>query len=288
MSFLRIFSPSKVNLFLKVLFRRPDGYHELQSVIQPVSVFDELTLFVERGEGITLSGSGRNMPSDSENLAVSACSLYIEAASLKTKISISIKKNIPLGSGLGGGSANAAAVLVGLNRIFGKFADRDLFRMAASLGADVSFFIRSTTSLVEGVGERVTPLLDFPLFHYVIVFPKINVSTADVYRKWKPLGNPPSEVNPGEIIEKFRRGEFPLLNDLEDTVCGIFPEVLSVKETLCSLGARAVLLSGSGSCVFSVFKDTKEAERIYEYLRTSPDFDVFLARGISGWNFLAD
>ena len=288
MSFVKLLSPAKVNLFLRIFRKRPDGYHELQSLLQPVSLFDEISLSVEPGEGSGLSCSGREMPSGRDNLAVAASHLSLEKAGIQKRVSIGIKKSIPLGAGLGGGSSNAAAVLVGLNRVLRKFTDRELLSMAASLGADVPFFIRSASSFVEGVGERVGVLSDFPLFHYVILFPGKSLSTREVYQRWESPERPPEKIDPVSLAERFRRGDFPLENGLEAAVFEMFPEILSLREIFRSLGARFVLVSGSGSSVFSVFREQREAEEIYEYLRTSSEFDVFLARGISGWHFLAD
>ncbi len=288
MSFVKILSPAKVNLFLRVLKKRSDGYHELQSLLQPVSLFDEISLSVESGEGLNLLCLGRKIPSGMDNLAAAASQLYLRQAGIRKKVSIEIKKNIPVGAGLGGGSSNAAAVLVGLNRILRKFADRDLLMMAASLGADVPFFIRSTASFVEGVGEKVGSLSDFPPFHYVILFPGKRLSTREVYKRWKHTGRSPEKVDPGPLAEQFRKGDLPLENGLESAVFGIFPEISSLKEIFQSLGAHFSLVSGSGSSVFSVFREQHEAEQVYGYLGTSSEFDVFLARGINGWHFLAD
>ena len=288
MSSVKLLSPAKVNLFLRILRKRPDGYHELQSLVQPVSLFDEISLSVEPGDGVSLLRSGREMPSGRDNLAVAACNLYLGGAAVRKRVSIGIKKNIPLGAGLGGGSSNAAAVLAGLNKILRKFTDRDLLRMAASLGADVPFFIRSTASFVEGVGERVEVISDFPLFHYVILFPRKSLSTREVYGRWKSPECFPERVKCASLVEQFRRGDFPVENGLSEAIFGIFPEIDSFREIFRSLGARFVLVSGSGSSVFSVFRERREAEEIYEYLRTSSEFDVFLAQGISGWHFLAD
>jgi len=288
MSFVKLLSPAKVNLFLRILGKRPDGYHEIQSILQPVSLFDEVSLSVEPGKGSGLLCSGREMPSGGDNLAVAASRLYLEEAGIRKKVSIGIKKNIPLGAGLGGGSSNAAAVLVGLNRILGEFTDGNLLRMAASLGADVPFFVRSTSSFVEGAGERVRVLSRFPLFHYVIIFPRKSLSTREVYSRWEPPSRPPERIDAVSLAGSFRRGDLPLENGLEDTVFGIFPEIFSLRETFRSLGVRFALVSGSGSSVFSVFRKRREAEEIHEYLATSSEFDVFLAGGISGWHFLAD
>ncbi len=288
MSFVKLLSPAKVNLFLRILEKRPDGYHELQSILQPVSLFDEISLLVEPGDGVSFSPSGRDMPSGKDNLAVAACRLYLETGSVQKKVSIDIKKNIPLGAGLGGGSSNAAAVLVGLNRILRKFTDRDLLSMAASLGADVPFFIRSISSFVEGIGEKITLLADFPLFHYVVLFPGNPLSTQKIYGKWKCPDPPPEKILPASLVELFCRGEFPLENGLEDAVFETLPDILSIREMFLSLGAGSVLVSGSGSSVFSVFREFSEAKRIYEYLITSSEFEVFLTHGIKGWHFLLD
>ena len=288
MSLVKLLSPAKVNLFLRILGKRPDDYHEIQSLLQPVSLFDEVSLSVEPGEGSSLSSSGREMPSGEDNLAVAASRLYLERAGIRKKVSMGIKKNIPLGAGLGGGSSNAAAVLVGLNRLLGKFTDRDLLGMAASLGADVPFFVRSASSFVEGAGERVGVISDFPLFHYVVLFPGKSLSTREVYGRWERPERPPEKADPVSLARRFRGGDFPLENGLEAAVSGMFPGILSLKEIFRSLGARCVLVSGSGSSVFSVFRERREAEEVYGYLGTSSEFDVFLARGISGWHFLAD
>ena len=288
MSFVKLLSPAKVNLFLRILRKHPDGYHELQSVLQPVSLFDEISLSVESGEGVSLSPSGSDMPSGKDNLAVAACHLYLETAAIRKRVSIAIEKNIPLGAGLGGGSSNAAAVLVGLNKILRKFTDGELLQMAASLGADVPFFIRCTASFVEGVGEKVTVLSDFPIFHYVILFPRKSLSTREVYARWERPDRLPERADSAFLVEGFRSDDLPIENGLEEVVFGIFPDILSFREIFRSLGARYVLVSGSGSSVFSVFRKQGEAEEVYEYLRTSSEFDVFLAEGIKGWHFLAD
>ena len=288
MSSVRLLSPAKVNLFLRVLGRRPDGYHEIQSLAQPVSLFDEIAVSVGEGGGVSLSTAGKEVPSGGDNLAAAAASAYLEEASLEKRVSVAIRKKIPLGAGLGGGSSNAAAVLAGLDRLLGKLGEEDLLRVAARLGADVPFFTKSASSFMEGVGERVEVLPDFPLFHYVIVFPEKSVSTREVYRRWREPETPPERVDPAALAGEFRLGRFPLENGLEEPLLELFPGAVAAKELLRSFGAERVLVSGSGSSVFSVFGERAPAEEIYEYLRTSDDFEVFLAEGISGRHFLAD
>ena len=205
MSSVRLLSPAKVNLFLRVLGRRPDGYHEIQSLAQPVSLFDEIAVSVGEGGGVSLSAAGKEVPSGGDNLAAAAASAYLEEASLEKRVSVAIRKKIPIGAGLGGGSSNAAAVLAGLDRLLGKLGEEDILRVAARLGADVPFFTKSASSFMEGVGERVRVLPDFPLFHYVIVFPEKSVSTREVYRRWREPETPPERVDPGGA----RRGVSP-------------------------------------------------------------------------------
>ena len=288
MSSVRILSPAKVNLFLRVLGKRPDGYHEIQSLAQPVSLFDEIAVSVGPGRGVGLSSSGRAVPAGEENLAVAAVAAYLEEAAVERRVSVEMRKKIPLGAGLGGGSSNAASVLVGLDRLLGALGEERLFGIAARLGADVPFFTRSSAAFAEGKGERVRTLSDFPLFHYVIVFPGTGVPTRDVYERWEEPESPPERVGPVPLAAEFRAGRFPLENGLEEPLFGLFPKAASLKELFRSFGAESALVSGSGSSVFSVFGEREPAEEIYGYLRTSDDFEVFLAEGISGRRFLAD
>lgn len=288
MSSVKILSPAKVNLFLRVLGKRPDGYHEIQSLAQPVSLFDEVAVSVGPGRGVGLSSSGRAVPAGEENLAAAAAAAYLEEAAVEKRVSVEIRKKIPLGAGLGGGSSNAASALVGLDRLLGALGEERLLGVAARLGADVPFFTKSAAAFMEGAGERVRTLSDFPLLHYVIVFPGTEISTRDVYERWKEPESPPERIDPAALAAEFRAGRFPLENGLEEPLFGIFPEAASLKELFRSFGAESALVSGSGSSVFSAFGERGPAEEIYGYLRTSDDFEVFLAEGISGRHFLAD
>lgn len=290
MSFLKILSPAKVNLFLQVLGRREDGFHLIKSVVQPIDLFDEISLNTESGEGIELKTFGLKVPHDESNLAVKAARGYLDIAGIVRRVEIELIKNIPVGAGLGGGSSNAAAVLVGLNRILGKLDDKDILQLAGRLGADVPFFVRSVTSIVEGIGEKITLLRDFPLFYYVVLFPRINLSTKSVYEEWDKVdGNSSTPLETEQLIKKFSEdNELPLLNDLENAAFGMHLGIESFKKIFYSLGAGNVLMSGSGSSIFSVFRKQKDAENVYEYLRVSNEYDVFLTKGISGWHYVLD
>ena len=292
MSSITLLSPAKVNLTLEVLGTRPDGYHDIRSLIQPVDLFDEVKIETIEGEGIVISSSGIEIPQGRDNLAWKAADMFLRETGFDTGVAISIKKKIPPGSGLGGGSSNAAAVLTGLNRITNALPEETLFGIAPRLGADVAFFLRSVASVAEGIGERITAIKDFPLLYYVILCPNLHVSTVDVYRKWDELniGAPGDKPFLGidEIIDGFRRGtgDFPLHSDLEAPAFSLFPEIKAFRQILSSLDVKNVLMTGSGSAVFAVFRDELEAHEIYEYLKTSPTFQVFFATGIRGWHRL--
>ena len=292
MSSITLLSPAKINLTLEVLGVRADGYHEIRSIIQPIDLFDELTIEVDEGSGIELESSGISLPSGEENLAWKAADLFLESSNLNKKIKISIKKRIPLGAGLGGGSSNAAAVLTGLNRLTEALSQEELFSIAPKIGADVPFFIRSLASNMEGIGEKITAIKDFPTFHYVVLCPNIHTSTAEVYKKWDELNKTDqdnTELSNNDIetlLNQFcdEKETPPLYNDLEESAIALHPEIASYKKILSSLGLKSVLMTGSGSAVYAVFRDVEEALEIYEYLQTSPTFQVFIASGIKGWH----
>ena len=291
MSSIKLLSPAKVNLTLEILGLRPDGYHDIRSIIQPISLFDEVIINYEEGTGIELETSGIETPSGKENLAWRAADLFLKESGLDHKIKITIKKHIPLGAGLGGGSGNAAAVLIGLNRLTKALSEKKLSKIAPTIGADVAFFIRLQTAIMEGIGDRISVIRDFPDFHYVILYPNIHTSTEQVYKKWDELNDTghtlqnSSNQNYDELAKQFYdKIEPPLQNDLEEAAISIHPEIKSFKEILYSLGLKSVLMSGSGSSVFALFRSEDEALEIYEYLKTSPTFKVFLASTVKGWH----
>ncbi|HKQ32908.1 MAG TPA: 4-(cytidine 5'-diphospho)-2-C-methyl-D-erythritol kinase [Thermodesulfobacteriota bacterium] len=290
MSSITLLSPAKVNLTLEVIGKRPDGYHDIRSLMQPVDLFDEVTVKTTDTEGIELSSSGVEIPEGEDNLAWKAADVYLRECGLDTGVSITIKKKIPPGSGLGGGSSNAAAVLIGLNRLTEALTEEKLFGLSPRLGADVAFFLRSVASVAEGIGERINVIKDFPLFFYVILCPNLHVSTVDVYTRWDELnaGNPRDRAMSDieELVERFKEETdvFPLRNDLEESAFGLYPQIKSFKQILSSLDVKNVLMSGSGSAVYAVFRNELPAHEIYEYLKTSPTFQVYFASGIRGWH----
>lgn len=292
MNSITLLSPAKVNLTLKVLGSRPDGYHEISTIMQPVDLFDEIRIEAAEPEGIEVTSSGIEIPTGEDNLAWKAADAFLRESGINTGVKIFIRKNIPTGAGLGGGSSNAAAVLTGLNKIYNVLSEKKLLGIASGLGADVPFFIRSFTALAEGIGEKITVLRDFPLFYYVLLCPPLHVSTGDVYRKWDEIHETDTEESSSvesettDEIERFKheKGGLPLRNDLEIPAMELYPEIKSFKQILSSLDAKDILMTGSGSAVFAAFRDEDDAADIYEYLKTSPTFRVFFAKGIKGWH----
>ena len=282
-----LLSPAKINLTLEVLRKRDDGYHEIRSIIQPVNLFDELNICIEEGEGIELDSKGLDVPSGQSNLTWKAADVFIKESGIRGKIRIALTKKIPLGAGLGGGSSNAAAVLVGLNRLSKKFSQGELVILSSKIGADVAFFINCKTALVEGFGEKITLLRDSPHYYYLFLNPGFEVSTKKVYECWDELNH--GVVNHTRIEDTtslFRSGAFPLRNDLETPATKLYPSITNLKERLLSLRLEATSMTGSGPTVFSIFKDEKSAKVLYNLLKDSSSFKVFLVKGISGWHKL--
>ncbi len=323
MAKVTLLSPAKVNLTLEILGVRSDGYHNVRSIMQPVDLFDEVVIDIDKGrrperlvsmsgplvEGgsIKIDSSGIKLPDNEDNLAYKAAELFLRQSGLRLSVNVFIKKKIPLGAGLGGGSGNAASVLVGLNKLSSALTDEVLFSLASQIGSDVAFFINSATALVEGVGERVTPLKDFPLFFYVIIYPNLHVSTKEVYMKWDEQNARRGDHQPhlkttnsgrhAEIAKwrpDYKQGRFanskngtlPLKNDLESPASELYPQIMAYRRVFESLGAQNIQMTGSGSAVFAAFTDEKEANEVYQYLQVSPTFEVFLVRGIRGWHRL--
>lgn len=285
---ITLLSPGKINLTLEVIRKRQDGYHDIRSIVQPINLFDEVRIEVEKGDGITLESIGIEIPRGKENLARRAAEVFLKECGISLKIRIFIKKRIPVGAGLGGGSGNAAAVLVGINRITNKFSEDDLIRFSSKIGADVPLFIHCRSSIIEGIGDKVTLISSFPLFYYVLLNPGFEVSTKRIYELWDEAFKEEGLIRDGieHKISLFRSGEFPLINDLEKLAIAIYPEIKNLREKLISMDVEAVSMTGSGPTVFGVFNDEKKAKMIYDYFRDSTKFKVFFAQGISGWHRL--
>ena len=265
---LTLRSPCKVNLLLNILGKRPDGFHELETVLHPVRLYDELS-FEESAGGVQFTCSDTSLPVDGSNLVVKAANGFL--ASLGRGGSrIHLEKRIPAAAGLGGGSGNAATTLLGLNEIFGNpLTEAALVEIASGLGSDVPFFLQSRPALGLGRGDKVTVLESFPCLAnvwIVLVRPNFGVSTPWAYQE---LAQYPVALNgrPGrasELIETLRSGDLRracslLYNSLEAPVLAKYPLLEVFQEFFRKRQALASLMSGSGSTTFALFEGETEA-----------------------------
>ena len=262
---LKFKTPAKVNLGLHVHGKREDGFHELETIFQMVSLFDDVELEL-LSSGIKLECDTPGIPTDDTNLVCKAALLLRKSYQVEGKgVSIRLKKKIPFGAGLGGGSGNAAGVLMGLNRLWDLNIEREkLFTLAAELGSDVPFFLTSPCALGKGRGERLKVLEPCSKFQVLLVFPGFPIATSWVYQNLRlKLTKRPNNIS---ILRKnlslsdITSLGSQLYNDLESVVFQKFPEVKVVKDELWAWGALGVLLSGSGSAVFGIFDDPEKAQ----------------------------
>ena len=254
---------AKINLTLDVLKKREDGYHELKMIMQTVSLFDNISI-QKTAESIRLKTNLRYLPTDKRNIAYGAAELFLKKSGIKSGLDINIKKTIPVAAGLAGGSTDAASVLVGLNKMFGKvFSERELLEMGGELGSDVPFCIRGGCALCEGRGELLTPLPDLPATTFLIVKPPIRVSTAAVYgslRADKIAERPDTDG----AIAAISRGDreavaVRMFNVLETVTAKEHPEIDMIKREMIEYGAIGSVMSGSGPAVIGLFTDRKAA-----------------------------
>ncbi|MEZ4525131.1 MAG: 4-(cytidine 5'-diphospho)-2-C-methyl-D-erythritol kinase [Desulfobacterales bacterium] len=261
---LKVFSPAKVNLFLQVRGKRPDGYHELLSLMCPVSLHDVLTLHFDRPE-ISIFCSHPGVPPDGRNLAWRAAELFFDRAGISGGVHISIEKHIPVAGGLGGGSSNAASVLMALNRHYGfPFDKESLSRMGLSLGADVPFFLFGGPAIATGVGENLSEYRNIPSLRILFIAFDFSVSTAMVYKNLNLGLTKCKKIIKDAPFEKYRFDPARhLCNDLETVTEAIYPAISEAKKVLMDCGAAGSLMSGSGPTVFGIFSDAKKAEEAY-------------------------
>jgi len=274
-------SPAKVNLYLEVLSKRPDGYHEIQTLMQRVDLSDELEIDLG-GRGIRLVSEGAEVPEGMDNLACRAARIFCEEFGIRGDLRIRLKKKIPVAAGLGGGSSNAATVLMGLNELLQAGGEGErLMALGAKIGADVPFFILQKPALARGMGEKLTAVnLPGPLWFLMLV-PPFPISTAWAYQAFDRL--PGQKKEPMCIRDSY--GELadllPILkNDLESAALTRHPQIAHMKEELLARGARGALMSGSGPVIFGLFSMRKEAERTEKAVALPAGWQTVITRGI--------
>ena len=279
-----------MNLTLRVVGRRRDGYHLIDSIMVPVSLYDVIeirTSKIKRSKSvdarISVSCDDPSVPRGEKNIVHRAARLLVKQLKPDRAVRIHIQKRIPIGAGLGGGSTDAAATLVGVNRLFRLgLSNRRLEKLALSLGADVPFFIRARPARARGIGERLRSVGALARFWLVIVYPGFPVSTAWVYKNLHTkLTKYISNTSISASLTDFDKLSGLLVNDLESVTLDRYPKIRLLKEKLLREGAARGLMSGSGSSVFGVFKSKGRAQKAFHRLRNEEGVRAFLVHVLS-------
>ena len=291
---ISVFAPAKINLFLEALAKRPDGYHEIDTLFAKISLGDDIKITVEPAKEVQISIKmrgpyGANLKEDKTNLVYKAAAAFFEHFKIKAKCSIRVEKNIPLGAGLGGGSSDAAAVLLGLCSLYlielNSKRRKDLNKLGAQLGADVPVFLEQGTFFrAQGIGEKLTFIksnMESPTL--IIVYPRILSNTAQAYKELKLNSDKDILTNVSNlntIAEEVKKGcpiamwgRF-IYNKLEDGVLSRLDMIKNTKDQLKALGADFAVMSGSGSSVVGFVQDKSKALEIAKKIKNK---DVFLA-----------
>ncbi len=280
-------SPCKVNFLLNLLGKRPDGFHELETLIHPVPVCDRLT-FDRKGTNIELTCSDRHLPTDSRNLVYRAAELFLTTAEIKDGVRIHLEKNVPTAAGLGGGSGDAAVTLLGLNELFSEpLPKTKLFELAASLGSDIPFFLQNGPAIGTGRGEQIKALEQFTCLtgkSIILVHPGFGISTPWAY---KQMSNFPEAQNgkPGRadklaaLLSKddLAGAAKEFYNSLEAPALKKYPLLVLFQEFFREQGAMTTLMSGSGSATFAIMESQSKAVNVLEAFKIKFGDKMWLA-----------
>ncbi|WP_084057044.1 4-(cytidine 5'-diphospho)-2-C-methyl-D-erythritol kinase [Desulfacinum hydrothermale] len=258
-----VHTPAKINLWLEVLAKRPDGYHDLSSLMLPVALYDTLEVQIDPGDTQTrLEVNMPGVPTDERNLVWRAAQAYFQRTSRPVGLRVRLTKRIPWAAGLGGGSSDAAAILSVLNQCaLDPLSPEELLGVAATVGADVPFFLLRRPALATGIGETLEPVDDLPSYPLVLIKPPVDVSTAWAYGRLK-LTRGGSRIRIATLLACPRNPAPCLENDLEKEVVSRHPVIEGIKRWLLQNGAVGALMSGSGPTVFGVFEAWEQAQAV--------------------------
>ena len=277
-----VIAPAKINLSLDVTGIDERGYHLLDMIMQTVSLFERVTVSKKESE-ITLSSNARYIPTDSKNVAVKAAMLFFEHTGIQGGCHIHIKKTVPIKAGMAGGSADAAGVIVGLDKLYETQLTREqMCEIGAKAGSDVPFMIMGGTKRVQGVGDIILPCAEMPRCHLVICMPEKGVSTPAAFANYDKLGEK-TLVETDKLVQAMEDDDIYavakyLANDLEKAAAS--EDTQPIKEALIQQGAIGSVMTGSGAAVFGVFDDEEKAKAACEYFRSHVR-SVFIAKPVS-------
>jgi 4-diphosphocytidyl-2-C-methyl-D-erythritol kinase len=263
---LHLESPAKVNLRLEILKRREDGYHELRTLLQKISLHDTLHFSLKKEKGVSINTDHPKLPIGKDNLVYKAAQSMLKVSDYKGGVCIEIEKRIPLGAGLGGGSSNAATTLKAMNQLLkSNLSKKELMEMGLEIGADVPFFFLEGAAIGLGIGEQLKKK-ELPILWYVLIYPDFEVSTRWAYQNFV-LTNQRIHFNLHKFLDTPEGISRILLNHLEEVVSEKYPQISIMKKILLSAGALGSLMTGSGPTVFGLFPEGKSAAGAYEKIR---------------------
>jgi 4-diphosphocytidyl-2-C-methyl-D-erythritol kinase len=283
---LKVRAPAKINYILEILDKRKDGFHNILTVFQTVSLYD--IIYFKDSREISFSTNDESLENFEDNLIGKAVNLLKKKSSVKRGVEIYLEKNIPIGAGLGGGSSDAAAVLKGLSKLWNlKLSDIDLHKTALQLGSDVPFFLDAGMAVAKGRGEKISPINRHlrPQLSMIIIYPDFSIPTSWAYSEWDKSGLESESTGIDSFMHalssrNIRELAGSLHNDFEKIVTEQYPKIGEMKEALNKTGAMKSLLSGSGSSVFGIYQNEDAAEKAYRILENKNLGGIFKVRTI--------
>ena len=271
---MRLRALAKINLGLDILGKREDGYHEVRMIMQTIQMYDVLEMKKKKEPGISLSVNYPFIPNDERNLVYKAAKLLMDEFQIEQGVSIRLDKFIPVAAGMAGGSSDAAAALVGMNRLFKLgLSEQDLMDRAVNIGADVPYCVMRGTALAEGIGEKLTRIRQVPECYVLVGKPAVNVSTKVAYESLK-LDEIQVHPDIDGMIRDIENGDLYSMtskmgNVFEPGIIGEYPVIKEIKDLMEENGALKAIMSGSGPTVFGIFDDKEKMEKAAEVLRES-------------------
>lgn len=275
---------AKINLAIDLLGKREDNYNEVKMIMQTIDIFDNI--FLEKiDNGILIECDAGKIPNDERNIAYKAAKYMFEQYNIREGLKIKIDKNIPVAAGLGGGSADAACVITGINKLFDlKLSDNELMKIGEKIGADVPYCICKNTALATGIGEKLEKLPNIGEINIILIKPKFGVSTAEVYREFEysmPKKRPDFDI----LIDAIENRKIDVLannmvNVLETVTERKNPVIAEIKSKLVKNGAMGSMMSGSGPSIFAIFNDENTAKNAYRKMKDNNTYECYLTKTI--------